>query len=212
MIAGLSGLPSIQGGLSENEVVIKTSGGVDYLVKVSSVDRKDMARMDNVSVWCVTRYSQDNGPVLWGGIAMSSRRRFNNLLKIPRLSGRVAIELAHPASQTLLSTRDSKQIAKHTAGLGEKMANTIVMNLDGILDENEMVDVRVQAPLFNKLHPDVRKDIVMAMKSLGFSSHEANESIKLVEQQDDASNIDVATGIKIALQHIRPKVFEMKEA
>lgn len=213
MIAGLTGISLVQGGLNENEVIVRTSGGVDYLVKVSIIDRRDMVKMDNVSIWCSTRYSQDNGPVLWGGIDVSARRRFNNFLKIPRLSGKVAIELSHPSSFNLLQMRDAKRLAKAVSGLGEKMAQAIILNLDSIIDNCDGPDIAI-VPTASSQHlsHDVRKDIVLAMKSLGFSGHEANEAVKLVEQQENAMNIDLATGIKIALQHVRPKVFEVKES
>lgn len=211
MIAGLSGNPSIQGGLNENEVIIKTPSGVDYLVKVAAADRHIMATTDNVSIWCVTRYSQETGSILWGGMDISARRRFNNLLKIPRLAGKVAIELAHPAAQILLMSQNAKVIAKNINGLGAKMAQTIVMNLEGILDESE-AEIKPISLLSSAMKPDIRKDIITAMRSLGFSHHEAVEAVKLVEQRDDAAKIDITNGIKLALQHIKPKVFEMKES
>ena len=179
MIGALFGKSINLSGLGDGEVAILTADGVARIIKMAAKDNEFLnsdKSEENRPFWCVERYSQDNGSTLWGGIDFEGRARFLAMIKIQRMSGRVAVELAHPDNLQVIASQDAKRLGK-IPGLGPKMIPQVIEQ------------AKANPSLFpcnntgNKPDNDVSDDLVetihLTLRSLGITKlSERNEMIE----------------------------------
>lgn len=210
MIAALIGIPGPREGLGATEAVIDTAAGVGHLVHMARPDIAALPADERVRLWCVERFSAEQGGSLWGGFDPSARPRFLLWLKLPRLSAKVAIELANPAAMPLLRSRSAKTLAR-IPDLGPTLAAKalahVEMHPELVLAGDDEIPAAPDAPAAARFDPAVRAELISGLRGLGFVKAEAERIVGMTEAdlQQTAAAMSIEAALPEALRRATPR-------
>lgn len=142
---------------------------------------------------------REDAHLLFGFMQKSERDCFRQLIKVSGIGPRIALALLSTMnSGQLQSALDESDITTLclTPGIGKKMAERMVLELKGKLQSS--LEFAPNSGLFSSnivSDNSIRKDIAVALESLGYNAKEISQVIK---QLPDLT--DISQGIKEALK------------
>lgn len=208
MIAALIGIAGPRDGMAATEAVIDTAAGIGHLVHMARADIAALPDNERVRLWCVERFSAEQGGSLWGGLDPTARNRFLLWLKLPRLSAKVAIELAHPGAAPLLLSGSAKTLAQ-IPDLGPTLAAKALGHLETYpeLRIDDGSDAPAAMPAGGKFAPPVRSELLSALRGLGFVKAETERMIGMTEAElgTTAAAMPIETALSETLRRATPR-------
>jgi Holliday junction DNA helicase RuvA len=171
MIAGLRGRVFKVG---EDFVLLETSGGVIYKVKVPNFLLSKISKDEEILLYTYTYFSQ-NGFELYGFEREEELKVFEVLLEIPGIGPSMALRVLSDLSISELASAvktGNVNILKKVKGLGTKKAEMIIFALKDSLfeigvsdEENQSISEALQALVSLGLdYPKARKLVNMALR------------------------------------------------
>jgi len=171
MIAGLRGRVFKVG---EDFVLLETSGGVIYKVKVPNFLLSKISKDEEILLYTYTYFSQ-NGFELYGFEREEELKVFEALLEIPGIGPSMALRVLSDLSISELASAvktGNVNILKKVKGLGTKKAEMIIFALKDSLfeigvsdEENQAISEALQALVSLGLdYPKARKLVNMALR------------------------------------------------
>jgi len=176
--------------LKTEKFLIVETAGVGYKISVSS-DTLSSVKKDEVSLFIHTHVRED-AIDLYGFLDYKELEFFEMLLSVSGIGPRSALAILSIASiETLKKAIGSEDTAYLTkiSGIGKKTAEKIIIELRDKIAE-KMRGEKGGASLQGEL------DVLEALKSLGYSQHEAREALKKVSAELD-TNIKIREALKI---------------
>ena len=174
--------------LKANKFLIIEAAGVGYKINAALDTIAKAPKLgDEISLWVHTHVRED-AIDLYGFLNRENLEFFELLLGVPTIGPKSALAiLGITTIETLrkaISTGDTAYLTK-VSGIGRKTAEKIVVELrDKIGEEKEGISLQGEL------------DALEALKSLGYSQHEAREALKKVAPSGD-TNSKIREALKI---------------
>jgi len=178
--------------LKTDKFLIVETAGVGYKISVSPDVSSRIKKIDEqISLWIHTHVRED-AIDLYGFLDYKELEFFEMLLNVSGIGPRSALAILGIATiETLrraIGTGDTAYLTK-ISGIGKKTAEKIIIELrDKIVEK--MRGEKGGASLQGEL------DVLEALKSLGYSQHEAREALKKVSPDVD-TNSKIREALKI---------------
>lgn len=201
MIGRLRGVLAETG---EDELLID-AGGVGYVVRAGS---RTLSRLpapgDELILHVETRWSQEDGPRLYGFLTRDERRAFQALISVQGVgpkAGLAVLDVLSPPELASAVAREDKAAVGRANGVGPKLALRIVVELKDKAITGEPVFHPAGAPPPGAAAPTAAGEAVSALMGLGIAEALARRAVDqaMIRLGDDAP---VPAVIKAALQEV----------
>lgn len=201
MIGRLRGVLAETG---EEELLID-AGGVGYVVRAGS---RTLSRLpapgDELILHVETRWSQEDGPRLYGFLTREERRAFQALISVQGVgpkAGLAVLDVLSPPELASAVAREDKAAVGRANGVGPKLALRIVVELKDKAITGEPVFHPAGAPPPGAAAPTAAGEAVSALMGLGIVEALARRAVDqaMIRLGDDAP---VPAVIKAALQEV----------
>ena len=203
MIGRLRGVLAETG---EDELLVD-AGGVGYVVRAGA---RTLSRLpplgDEVLVHVETRWTQEDGPRLYGFLSRDERRAFVALTSIQGVGPKAALgvlDVLSPPELAAAAAREDKAAVARANGVGPKLAQRIVVELkdkqitgDPVFQPAGHAPAAAAAPA-----PSIAGEAVSALMGLGIAEVLARRAVDqaLIRLGEDA---EISAVIKAALQEV----------
>jgi len=190
------------GEILDDSLVIDVQGvGYQVMVPKSLLDRAVIGQDLKVLTFHYIREDQQS---LYGFMSLSDRQLFMTLNTVSGLGPKVAIKiLSECSSSDLIQAIVSDNIPALTQlpGVGKKLAERMVLELRDKLSKMSGIAVSTGGATGNPIALALLKDdIMMALKSLGYSSEEIRRAMTKLEGL--TPDLSLEDGIKLVLSKI----------
>lgn len=201
MIGRLRGVLAETG---EEELLID-AGGVGYVVRAGS---RTLSRLpapgDELILHVETRWSQEDGPRLYGFLTRDERRAFQALISVQGVgpkAGLAVLDVLSPPELASAVAREDKAAVGRANGVGPKLALRIVVELKDKAITGEPIFHPAGAPPPGAAAPTAAGEAVSALMGLGIAEALARRAVDqaMIRLGDDAP---VPAVIKAALQEV----------
>jgi Holliday junction DNA helicase RuvA len=188
MIAKIEGQVSYIG----NRFLIVDVHGVGYKLFVTN-ETLSLSKIDeSIRLWVYTAV-RENSIDLYGFLEMQDLSFFELLLNVSGIGPRSALSILSVAPVHILrkaiASGDTTYLNK-VSGIGSKTAGKIIVELKNKLKEYEDDDTDSQSM-------KEEKDILEALKTLGYSQEEAREAVKRIPEEITEMNNRLREALKI---------------
>ncbi len=147
-------------------------------------------------------YIREDELTLYGFYSEAELDIFKTLIGISGVGPKVALAVLTALTINELymavMSDDVKAISKAN-GIGNKGASRIILELKDKLKMEDMLDASYNDSAYTKNDTNDKKDVIMALVSLGYSNSEAAMAVKRV---DDSENMDSEQLLKAALKKL----------
>jgi len=190
----------------EDELLVD-AGGVGYVVRAGA---RTLSRLpplgDEVLVHVETRWTQEDGPRLYGFLSRDERRAFVALTSIQGVGPKAALgvlDVLSPPELAAAAAREDKAAVARANGVGPKLAQRIVVELkdkqitgDPVFQPAGHAPAAAAAPA-----PSIAGEAVSALMGLGIAEVLARRAVDqaLIRLGEDA---EISAVIKAALQEV----------
>ena len=177
---------------TEGSVVIEV-GGLGYLVNVTN-DWQPSGN-DKVRLWTYLAV-RENSLDLYGFNSRSHCNLFEQLLTVPKVGPKSALQILNKASPELLvqtiKGQDPSGLAKRS-GIGQKTAEKLVQTLQ----DNSLFDTLLSTDITNQDDDEATATLI----ALGYPERIAYDTVRTVLQEQKA-DVDTQTIVRAALQKL----------
>ncbi len=171
--------------------IIIDVGGVGYLVSVTNGNGYQNGSTITLHTYLAVR---ENAMDLYGFEKRDELRMFNELIKIPKIGPKTALQILSQASTEILMqavrTNDPVYLSK-MSGIGKKSAEKIVAGLQDILENSVFTETDAASHTGDT-------DVVDALITLGYSQRDVVDAV----QKIPTDITDINERIKYALKNI----------
>ncbi len=183
--------------LGNDAVVVSTKTGIDYELFVSSFDRSNVVLGQEYKFF-VQEIIREDSYTLYGFLSESSKKVFNELIKINGVGPKVAITILSQLSiNELISCVRAQSLTALLAvkGLGKKGAEKLLLALRDkwvkwLQLMPEEVPLLINQKAHNTAEPDYIKDAIEALITLGYDRKSAQSKVALhAENSKDIKQI-----------------------
>ncbi len=197
----------LRGVLAEtgDDELLVDAGGVGYVVRAGA---RTLSRLpplgDEVLVHVETRWTQEDGPRLYGFLGRDERRAFVALTAIQGVGPRAALsvlDVLTPGELAAAAAREDKAAVARANGVGPKLAQRIVVELkDKPIGGDPVFHPSGAAPAA-PIQPSLSGEAVSALMGLGIAEALARRAVDqaLIRLGEDAQ---LSAVIKAALQEV----------
>ena len=171
MIHSLTG--TVSGG-DENTLLIKTEGGIEWMLQISTTTASALPRQGNEVRILTYLHHREDQMMLFGFGTAEERSVFFDLLKVSGIGTRQALRILSGMSVSeLVRSLDSEDVDSlaRVPGLGKKTAQKILLTLRGKLS---LATERGEEPA---------DEIVSALVEMGFDRSKAQSAIAAVRSE-----------------------------
>ena len=202
MIGRLRGMLAEVG---EDELLVD-AGGVGYVVRAGS---RTLSRLpplgDEVLVHVETRWTQEDGPKLYGFLTRDERRAFTILTAIQGVGPKAALsvlDVLPPGELAGAVAREDKAAVARANGVGPKLAQRIVVELKGkALGEVSFTPSGLPAAPTAAALPSLTGEAVSALLGLGVAEINARRAVdQAMTRLGDEAGLSAV--IRAALQEL----------
>lgn len=175
----------------EERSVILNANGVGYKVFVSNQDFPKLAVGERRQLHCYTYVRKDNLD-LYGFSSKESLELFKMLLGVSGIGPKIALDTLSLGPSEEIKEAISKANVNYFSTvprLGKKNSQKIIIELKSKIGGVEELDLK---------EDEKSKEVIEALKSLGFSKLEARESYRAVRGKSE----DVSELIKAAIKYL----------
>jgi Holliday junction DNA helicase RuvA len=186
-------IASIKGKIThktEKFIIVEVSG-VGYKIFVTTDSIVSSKENQEVSFWTYMAV-RENSIDLYGFSSIEELSFFELLLNVSGVGPKSALSIINIAPISILkgaiATGDTSYLNK-VSGIGKKTAERIIIELrDKLKDYNN-----------NEAHTSIREDndVILALKSLGYSQNESREALKKIPNEIVGTNNRIKEAIKI---------------
>jgi len=171
--------------------VVLDVGGVGYLVAVTNSSGYALNAATHVYTYLAVR---ENALDLYGFGSKDELAMFHELIKLPKIGPKTALQILSQADVTILkkavSTDDPTYLSK-MSGIGKKSAEKIVAGLKDVFENIGFGE--------DSVHANQRDaDVIDALITLGYSQRDALQAV----QKIPADIVDTNARIKHALKYV----------
>lgn len=171
--------------------IVVMVGGIGYRIAVTNSSPFTLDSSVTLHTHLAVR---ENAQDLYGFISREELHMFNNLIKLPKIGPKTALQILSQADIAILrhavQTNDPSYLSK-MSGIGKKSAEKIVTGLKDVFGDDAYLPGTTT-------HTD-DGDVVEALISLGYSQRDALEAV----QKIPADVTDTNARIKHALKYVR---------
>lgn len=165
--------------VAENSAIIKTAGGVGYLLFCSSQTLSQLKqRLEQEVFLAVEMQMREDGIKLFGFLEEQEQSMFRHLVKVQGVSGALAMAIFSTLSPqklaTSLANEDSVALTA-VGGIGPKLAKRITTELTALATKGKF-GIAQELPADTK-----HKNALAALMSLGYGRSEAIAALSKVE-------------------------------
>lgn len=190
MIGLLTGIVEI----ANNHLLIKTSGGVGYLVHVTTQTFSTLSRLNQDQTTTLVIYTvvREDDLLLFGFESWPERQLFELLLSVSGVGPSTALNLVGAGHQALIHAIQHAELHFFTAipRVGKKVAQKIIIELGNKLGELKSLDLGPELATFSQVKE--------ALLGLGFSE----TAITKLQEQLDFTTGNVEDLLKQALKKL----------
>ena len=197
----------IKGELAEvnTDHIVIDVGGIGYMIYIPAQSLNYLPGIGEMLKVHTYLYMREDAMILYGFLTKDDLEMFKLLITVSGIGPKGGLAVLSTLSSDDLRfavlSGDSKAISK-APGIGSKTAQRVIIDLKDKLSledafekklehENEKINVSSNS--------QVKKDAVMALNALGYSSTESLKAVSKVEITDD---MDVEDVLKAALKHM----------
>lgn len=182
-------------GKLENQVILKTSIGLGYIVTV----HPDLHLMqnDNIDLW-ILHVKREDKEELYGFSSLQDREWVEKLLKVngvgPKSAANIVYTLGWQEVQKAIINEDHKTLGS-VKGLGAKTAKKIVLELKGAqTDISNMSDIDSKDPTIS--------DFTNALTNMGYRKHDVVATISEMKKDGKWDENKLVDMIKLGLKYL----------
>ncbi len=185
-------------GLLESQIIIKTAGGIGYVVYVSPL--KGFMINENIEffIWHVIREADQD---LYSFDSLDDRKWAEKLTKVsgvgPKAATNIIYSLGSKRVQEAIVNQDAATFSS-VKGLGEKTAKKIVLELKGATTDLAKLDERSTTTKIDKTGKFVT-DFTDTLSNLGYKRGEIVSTITELKRQGEWEEKDLTGLVKKAL-------------
>lgn len=190
--------------VTASEILIEV-GGVGYEVFLSSRDTRHLHSGEDIVLYTVTNFSQDNLS-LYGFLDIESKKIFKDLQKVSGVGPKAALALLSIDSAENIKKAifdGNVELLTQASGIGKKGAQKIILELSGILAREEKADHKNTSSSLEE------RKIIDGLVNLGWNSATAQEALAKVKEKEgihgDISADQVSFLLKESLQLLAKK-------
>jgi holliday junction DNA helicase RuvA len=172
-----------------NSIIVDV-GGVGYRIFASNDTLGQSHEGRNISLWTYLAV-RENALDLYGFIEKDERVFFELLIGVSGIGPKSAIAILSLAPVTTLKkaiTSEDATYLTRVSGIGKKSAQKIIIELKDKLGKGSSDD---------ELSLKEEADALEALKALGYSAHDARESLKKVSDQTLGTNERIKEALRI---------------
>lgn len=192
--------------VTEDYIILDVQG-VGYQVFMPASDMSEMPDVGmHVKVHTVHHIREDSQQ-LFGFKSHEGRELFLVLTSVSGVGPKIAIKmLSTMATDQMIQAivREDLAVLTQVPGVGKKMAERLILDLRDKLPKMYTVDLSHRATARTSNSPvqkDIETDIVMAMKTLGYSADEVKHAIQRASDKL-TTDMGLEECIKIVLKHL----------
>ena len=189
---------------SEDYVVIEASG-LGYCVFVPSIVIDELPAKGNDVTLYTHHHIREDAQTLYGFKTLKDKEVFLTMISISGIGPKVGIKILSAAkTEELIAAILQKDLHVLTSipGVGKKVAERIIVELSDKLHKLYPIDIPSEsgAPSSLALSKEFQDDLIMALKTLGYSLDEIKKSIK--KSMDQLKGCTIEQGIKVLLKQL----------
>ncbi|MHC1720708.1 MAG: Holliday junction branch migration protein RuvA [Clostridiaceae bacterium] len=176
-------------GMNKDYIVIENSG-IGYKIFTSGSTISQLPQINEEVRVFIQQIVREDFIGLYGFLTKDELGMFNLLLTINGVGAKAALSLLSICSvlnlKYAIASRDDKTIMR-APGIGKKMAQRIILELQDKVDAKEAGTLKGQAEA--EAEATSSKEAKDALISLGYTEKEAAKALKEVSQHDSVENI-----------------------
>lgn len=189
-------------GVFDNYIVIENNG-IGYKIYVSSRYIEHSPSLHSETKVYTYMHVREDDISIYGFDSIEEREIFEILIGISGVGPKAAMSILSALSVhelKLAVVSEDVKVLTRANGIGAKGASRIILELKDKLKMEDMIDAAYNESIsVNNVRADVQSDVVKALISLGYSSQEASNAIKKVDNREGMSDEDL---LKAALRNI----------
>lgn len=163
--------------------------GVGYLISIQSGYAQDQHIGDTLSLFTHLAVREDS-LTLYGFFSRDDLALFEQLLTLPKIGPKSALQILSQASPELLKKAVASQDFEHlskVSGMGKKTAEKVVLGLKDVFGAGAFLSTGEQSD----------GDVIDALTTLGYSQKEARDVVQKLDRSVTDTNARIKEALKL---------------